>query len=141
MSSHDSDNIKLSSNKLLSAFQQQFFFVMSDISEPPVNSKLEILAKSINDRSGDTELPFNVNEGTTEDAKKCLQKLNELYLQWKEKGCDEMMLEFEIKKSMYLCIYEYIGLKKEQLNVFSKQFDDFYSCEDINEYNNQQKFL
>ena len=82
MLSHDEDdNIKLSPNKDLSIFQQQVLDIISDVSEPPVNDKLEVVTKNINARSGDAELPLNINTDTTEDAKKCLQKLNELYLQ------------------------------------------------------------
>ena len=133
MLSHDEDdNIKLSPNKDLSIFQQQVLDIISDVSEPPVNDKLEVVTKNINARSGDAELPLNINTDTTEDAKKCLQKLNELYLQWKEKGCDNMMLNTEIRKDIYLCLYEYVGATREELNRLSKKFDAMYSCEDVN---------
>ena len=84
------------------------------------------------------KLPFIINEETmNEDEKKCLQKLNELYLEWIEKGGKTDKSFEKYVEGICSCILKFVGKNDQQVHVYVNRFkrhqqDAKYSCEQAN---------
>jgi len=119
----------ISSNQKVSQFQQQVGFILSNLSEPSVNDKLMLLMNNLN-VGQDSDLPFIVPEKGDEGAKECLKKLNDLYLDWKNKGCDEVYLQSVIEMNIHRCIAEYLGGSDKEVGAPSEQYYDALLSQD-----------
>ena len=129
----------ISSNKDLADFQEQVSNIISDISDPQVNDKMELLMESMN-AGEDSDLPFKVEEGTEDKpGKECRQKLNELYLTWKKDGCNPVMLNSIIRKEIHLCTCKYLGSSDKEISAPTEQHDALLSQDDIKKQQRREK--
>ena len=128
----------ISLNQEVSQFQQQVGLIVSNLSEPSVNDKLMLLMDNLN-RGKDSDLPFIVPEKGDASAKECLKKLNDLYLDWKNKGCDEVYLESLIGMNMHQCIAEYLGSSDKEISALTEQYDALLSQDDIKKQQRDDK--
>ena len=107
----------------------------SDLSGPSVDNKLKLLMDNLN-RDKDGDLPFNVPEEGDASVKECLKKFNELYLTWKNYGCNLVMLQSTIKKEIHSCACKYLGVSDKEIHELAAQYDVLFSRENIK---NQQR--
>ena len=122
---------KFSSNPEIGSFQKRVYFTLFNISNPTIRDEIEALLERVNP-DDNCDLPF-ITEGSAanESLRECLQKLNELYSNWKEDGFNDEKLFGEISKEIYLCTSKYCGASEEDIKNLAS-----LSMEEINVMNN-----
>ena len=91
----------------------------TDNDAPEIDNTLNLILSNAN-LAKKGKLPFVINEKTmNENEKKCLQKLNELYLEWLKKG-DKSFEKYA--EGICSCILEFVGKNDQQVQVYLKQW-------------------